>query len=78
MAIFYEHQLVLEHSWLLILLKEIRVQIGTYSVGAEGVHIGWFQKYQAYIAMQMKVKVFLEQYKTQNGVFATTPARSFF
>jgi hypothetical protein len=33
---------------------------------------GWFQKYQAYIAMPMKVKVFLEQYKTQNGVFATT------
>jgi hypothetical protein len=32
----------------------------------------WFQKYQAYIAMPTKVKVFLEQYKTQNGVFATT------
>lgn len=33
---------------------------------------GWFQKYQPYIAMPRKVKVFLEQYKTQNGVFATT------
>jgi hypothetical protein len=25
---------------------------------------GWFQKYQAHIAMPSKVKVFLEQYKT--------------
>jgi hypothetical protein len=33
---------------------------------------GWFPKYHAYIAMPTKVKVFLEQYKTQNGVFATT------
>jgi hypothetical protein len=37
----------------------------------------WFPKYQAYIEMPIKVKRFLDHYKTQNGVYATRKMKGF-